>query len=540
MRKKQRNLSNPCLILGAWLASLKATGFPHLAITRRHLLQGSAAPRWPRRSGSTWLFPRTALAQAAPDGLKWRHGMSTFGDIKYPADFKRFDYVNPDAPKGGVARLFELGTYDSFNIVIAGLEGIGPRRRRHDLSIADGPGRSTSRTAITARLPNSSPIPDDFSYVIYRLRPTARWHDGKPVTPEDVIFSFEALKKHSPRSPLLLPAHRQGREDRRPRRQILLRQPRQSRTAADHGPAQRVAEALVGRHRRAGPQARRDRDHAGAAAGLRALSHQGVRRRPVAGARTGEGLLGQGSAEQHRPEQFRRAPLRILPRRRRRALEAFKADQFDWYAERSAKEWSVAYDFPAVHEKRVHQGKVSGAEFGPDAGLGLQPAPAAVQGRRLRRAFNFAFDFEEMNRTLSTGEYHRDNSYFDGIPDFMATGLPEGLELEILEPLRDKVPAEVFTTPYKNPVNGNPEAVRTNLREATRLLKEAGFEISDRKLVDPEGQPVSVEILVPDEGNERISLFYKPALERLGVTVSIRTVDDVQYQNRMRRLSISI
>ena len=107
---------------------------------------------------------------------------------------------------------------------------------------------------------------------------------------------------------------------------------------------------------------------------------------------------------------------------------------------------------------------------------------------------------------MSTGEYHRDSSYFDGIPDFMATGLPEGLELEMLEPLRDKVPAEVFTTPYKDPVNGTPEAVRNNLREATRLLKEAGFEVRDRKLVDPSGQPVSVEILCADEGNERISL----------------------------------
>jgi microcin C transport system substrate-binding protein len=153
---------------------------------------------------------------------------------------------------------------------------------------------------------------------------------------------------------------------------------------------------------------------------------------------------------------------------------------------------------------------------------------------RLRRAFNFAFDFEEMNRTLSTGEYHRDSSYFDGIPDFMATGLPEGLELQMLEPVRDKVPAEVFTTVYKDPVGGSPEAVRNNLREATRLLKEAGFEVRDRKLVDPAGQQVSIEILCSDEGNERISLFYKPSLERLGVTVTIRRVDDVQFQNRTR------
>ena len=190
----------------------------------------------------------------------------------------------------------------------------------------------------------------------------------------------------------------------------------------------------------------------------------------------------------------------------------------------------MAYDFPAVHDGRVIKEKFPVLSSGRMQGWAFNLRRPLFKDVRLRRAFNYAFDFEEMNRTLSTGEYHRDSSYFDGIPDFMSTGLPEGLELEMLEPLRDKVPPEVFTTPYKDPVNGTPEAVRTNLREATRLLKEAGFEVRDRKLVDPSGQPVSVEILCADEGNERISLFYKPSLERLGITVSIRRVDNAQFR----------
>src|SRR5438270_4369179 len=116
---------------------------------------------------------------------------------------------------------------------------------------------------------------------------------------------------------------------------------------------------------------------------------------------------------------------------------------------------------------------------------------------RLRRAFNYAFDFEEMNKQLFYNQYRRDNSYFDGL-ELASSGLPQGEELRILETVRDKVPAEVFTTPYSNPVGGNPEAVRNNLREATRLLKEAGFEVRDRKLVDAAGKPVTVEILVQD------------------------------------------
>ena len=152
---------------------------------------------------------------------------------------------------------------------------------------------------------------------------------------------------------------------------------------------------------------------------------------------------------------------------------------------------------------------------------------------RLRRAFNYAFDFEEMNKQLFFGQYKRINSYFDGT-ELAASGRPEGQELQILETVRDKVPAEVFTTAYVNPVGGNPEAVRANLRESARLMKEAGLEVRERKLVDGSGKPVTVEILVQDPSAERIALFYKPSLERIGVTTSIRIVDDAQYQNRLR------
>jgi microcin C transport system substrate-binding protein len=158
---------------------------------------------------------------------------------------------------------------------------------------------------------------------------------------------------------------------------------------------------------------------------------------------------------------------------------------------------------------------------------------------RLRQAFNYAYDFEEMNKQLFYGKYKRINSYFDGT-ELASSGLPEGQELEILETVRDKVPAEVFTKAYSNPVGGNPEAVRANLRESARLLKEAGFEVRDRKLVNAAGKPVTVEILVQDPSSERIALFYKPSLERIGVTTSIRVVDDAQYQNRLRSFDFDI
>jgi microcin C transport system substrate-binding protein len=154
---------------------------------------------------------------------------------------------------------------------------------------------------------------------------------------------------------------------------------------------------------------------------------------------------------------------------------------------------------------------------------------------RVRRALNYGFDFEEMNKQLFFGQYKRISSYFDGIEELMATGLPQGRELDILETIRAEVPPEVFTKPYSNPVGGNPEAVRENLREGLRLMKEAGYEVRDRKLVDVKtGAPFTLELLTQQPDFERVMLFYKPSLERLGITVSVRTIDPAQYENRLR------
>jgi microcin C transport system substrate-binding protein len=215
------------------------------------------------------------------------------------------------------------------------------------------------------------------------------------------------------------------------------------------------------------------------------------------------------------------------------ALEAFKADQADWISENSAKQWATAYDFPAVGEKRVVKEEFPVNDSGRMQAFAINLRREQFKDARLRRAFNYAFDFEEMNKQLFYGQYKRIDSYFYGT-ELASSGLPEGQELQILDTVRDKVPSEVFTQPYTNPVGGNPEAVRGNLREAMKLLKDAGFEIRDHKLVNAAGKPVTVEILAQDPSAERIALFYKPSLERIGVTASVRVVDDAQYENRLR------
>src|SRR4030088_518386 len=220
-------------------------------------------------------------------------------------------------------------------------------------------------------------------------------------------------------------------------------------------------------------------------------------------------------------------------------LVVFELDMPDLIAENSAKQWATAYDFPAVTEKRVVKEEFPINDSGRMQGFVLNLRRDQFKDARLRRAFNYAFDFEEMNKQLFYGQYKRINSYFEGT-ELASSGLPEGEELQVLETVRDKVPAEVFTTPYVNPVGGNPESVRANLRESARLLKEAGLEVRDQKLVDAAGKPVTVEILVQDPAAERIALFYKPSLERIGVTTSIRIVDDAQYQNRLRSFDFDL
>ncbi|MCG6203851.1 extracellular solute-binding protein [Rhodopseudomonas sp. HC1] len=514
-----------------------------MTLTRRHLLQaGAVAAATPVLClGSGLLASVPAAAEGEADkltsGLTWRHGLSLFGEVKYPADFKRFDYVNPDAPKGGVARQISIGTFDNFNLAVAGVKGnIAPAvGYLYETLMTQSQDEVGTEYGLLAE---SAAHPDDFSWVVYRLRANARWHDGKPVTADDVVFSFESLKKFSPRYASyyrhVLKAEKAGERDIR---------------FTFDGPGNRELPTIVGelvilpKHWWEGSDDQGRKRDISATTLEKPLGSGPYRIKEFVAGRSivlervkdywGEQLpvrIGQNNLDELRFEFFRDNTV---------ALEAFKADQADWIMENSAKQWATAYDFPAVADKRVVKEEFPINDSGRMQAFVLNTRRDMFKDARVRRAFNYAFDFEEMNKQLFYGQYKRINSYFEGT-ELASSGLPEGAELAILEPVRDKVPAELFTQPYTNPVGGNPEAVRGNLREAMRLVKEAGFDIKDRKLVDPSGKPVTVEMLVQDPSSERITLFYKPSLERLGVTVSIRVVDDAQYQNRIRAFDFDI
>jgi microcin C transport system substrate-binding protein len=512
-----------------------------MKFTRRSVIRATAATLAAPGLGSLGLGALGAASlpgPAAAQAKNWKHGLSLFGELKYPEGFKNFDYVNPAAPQGGVVRQIVLGTFDNFNMVVSGVKG----------NVAAGTELFTE-TLMTSALDEVSTEygllaeavnhPDDHSSVTYRLRANARWHDGKPVTPDDVIFSFETFKVNSPQ----LGAYYRHvvKAEKTAEREI---------TFTFDGPGNRELPQIVGqlpvlpKHWWEGTDKSGKKRDVTATTLEPPLGSGPYRLKEFAPGRSivyekvadywGKDInvtIGTRNFQQLRFEYFRDSTV---------ALEAFKGDQVDWRTENSAKDWATAYDFPAVSEKKVVLEEFPIRSFGGMQAFAFNIRRDKFKDARVRRAFNFALDFEEMNKQLFFGQYKRIASYFEGT-ELASSGIPEGKELEILQTVKDLVPADLFTKPYSNPVGGNQQANRNNLREALALLREAGYEIRDTKLINIKtNERMSVELLVNQPAFERVVLFYKPSLERLGVTVSARLVDSSQYENRLRQWDYDI
>ena len=514
-----------------------------MRLTRRSVVRAGVLATLPPildRFGAPLLATPAAAQSEASSERAWRHGLSLFGELKYPAGFKHFDYVNPNAPKGGAVRLIAFGTFDNLNEVVAGLKG----------SIAMGVGVLSDTLMVSSLdevstdyglIAEAASHPPDFSSATFRLRAAARHHDGKPITVEDVIFSMAAFKKHNP---MLAAYYRHVvKVEKTGEREV---------TFTFDAPGNREMPVILGqlsvlpRHWWEGADGSGKKRDVGATTLEPPLGNGAYRIKELVPGRTivyervkdywAKDLnvnIGRDNFDELRYEYFRDATV---------AIEAFKADQVDWRTENSAKNWATAYDFPATKDKRVILEEFPQRDRGIMQGFAFNTRRDKFKDARLRRAFNFAFDFEEMNKQIFFSQYTRINSYFDGT-ELASSGLPQGQELDILEKVRDKVPPEVFTTPYTNPVGGSPEKVRANLREGMRLLKEAGYEVRNQKQVNSKtGEALSVEVLTQtaDPGAERIILFYKPSLERLGIELAVRSVDDIQYENRLRNWDFDI
>lgn len=478
------------------------------------------------------LHPILAGTPAWADEPEWRMATSLGGEPRYAADFKHFDYVNPDAPKGGEARFGVEGSFDSANLFL-GTKGTptGAVASAYEALFTS----SLDELHISATYPQLAEAmryPSDYAWAEYRLDPRARWQDGEPVTVDDVIWSFDTLKEIYP----LFTNYYNHVVKAEPAGDRIVR-------FTFDAPGNRELPHILGQLYVLPKHWWLGKDASGKSRNIRET--------------TLEPPLGSGPYKVTAIDPGRRVTLVRDPNYWGADLpvsvgsynfdrltydyyvdptvlmEAFKADKYDFRSERSAKMWATGYDFPAKNE-----GKVVTMTFPRNASGVMQALVPNLrlpkyQDVRVRRALNLAFDYETLKRTVFFDLYDRIDSYYFGT-ELSAKGLPGPEELALLEPLRDKLPATIFTAPYANPVGGRPEAVRDNLRQAVALFAEAGWTIQNGKMRNARGEPFRIEYLTFSQLDERYIAPYAKALARIGIDLDYRLVDDSQYLNRTR------
>jgi microcin C transport system substrate-binding protein len=460
------------------------------------------------------------------------YGMSLFGDpLKYPKDFTHFDYVNPDAPKGGSVRFGDIGTFDNLNPFI--LRGVSYVRYADSMV---GPGAVyDSLMAGTLDEPNSVygliaesvDLPPDRASITFTLNPKARFQDGSPITPDDVCWTYDTLiDKGHPiyRIELanvvkceVLDAHRvkftfkdgsdrdlpmelaglpvlpkkwwQGRDFSAPTLDIPL----------GSGPY-RIATVDPGR----------------------SITYERVKDYWAQNLPVNKGL---NNFDTMRVDYYR--DMSVM-------FEALKAGQIDVREEYTAKDWETAYDFPAVKD-----GAIVKAVFHHEVPQGMQgfifnTRRPIFADPRVRHAIGYLFDFEWTNKNLLYSAYERTKSYWEN-SDLAARGLPQGDELALLETYRGRIPDAVFTKPYEPPVYDGSGNIRDGVRAALELFKEAGWSVKGEKLVnDKTGAPFTFEFLNDEPRIEKVILPFLQNLQKVGIEARLRDVDSAQYENRRR------
>jgi microcin C transport system substrate-binding protein len=472
------------------------------------------------------LLAHPGVSPAGANAVR-HHALSLVGEPKFGPDFKHFDWVNPNAPKGGTVRMWDLGSFDSLNgFTVRGspAEGLG---LIYDLLMTSSPDEPSTEYGLVAEWVS---YPDDFSFAVFGLRAGARFHDGKPITPEDVIFTLETLKKTHPHYAAyyknVVKAEKTGerevtfRFDLTGNRElplivgqlpVLPKHVWEGKNGS--GETRDLAKSTLEIPLGSGPYRIKSVD-AGRTIVYERVKDWWAKDLPVS--------IGQWNFDELVFIYFRdRVP----------AFEAFKVGNIDFWRETSAKFWATGYDFEAVRRGLVKMEQIEVKTVTPMQAFVLNTRRKQFQDPRVRRAFNLAFDFEWANKNLFYEQYRRTDSYF-GNSELEATGLPQGRELEVLKSVEKEIPPEVFTTEWKNPVNNTPEDLRRHLREAARLLAEAGWKPANGLLTNAQGEQLTAEFLLVQPDFERVVLPFKTNLERLGVKVVIRIVDSSQYKRR--------
>jgi microcin C transport system substrate-binding protein len=460
---------------------------------------------------------------AAAEEVKPMHGIAMHGAPKYPAGFAHFDYVNPDAPKGGEVRFGAMGTFDNLNpFILKGVAAAGVGST-FDTLMTSADDEPFSYYGLVAE---SIEVPQDRAWVIFNLRAAAKFHDGSPLTSADVVWTFDTLRqKGHPRwrtyyagvdKAEILGPHRvkftfkPGSNRELPL--ILGQFPIASKAYYEKVPFESTTlEPPLG----SGPY-RVAKVDAPNSITLERDPNYWARDLPVNRGRNNFGII--------RYEYYRDRTL---------SFEAFKGGNLDFRMEATAKDWATGYDIPAVKNGQIVKEDLPNQNPLPMQGFVYNTRRALFADARVRQALAYAFDFEWLNKNIFYGLYRRTTSYFFN-SELAARGLPNPEELKLLEPLRAELPPEVFTAEYQPPKTDGSGNIRDNLREGLRLLKEAGWEIRDNKLINvASGKPFEFDILSAEPALERVTLPFINNLQRFGITAHLRNVDAAQYQHRV-------
>lgn len=444
------------------------------------------------------------------------------GDVKYPKDFKHWDYVNPNAPKGGDFRQYAIGSFDSFNsFIVKGLKAGGIGMLTESLFAGNGDEEDAEYGLIAENME----VPDDLSWVIFNLRPQARWSDGTPITVDDVIFSLETLKTK------VHPFYKQYFANLSKAEQVG---PRAVKIAFDTGGELNRELPVI-------------------SAQMPVISKAYWTSHDIT-ATTLTPFLGSGP---YKVKSFK-APSTItyerdpnywgkdLPQAQGLnnfdtltidyyldetvALEAFKAGEYDFRLESTSKVWAVDYDSPALQKGLIVKTLIPDDTKKPMQGFVFNVRKPKFQDRKVREAMQYFFDFEWSNNTLFYGQYTRTRSFFEK-SELAATGLPTGKELEILTPYKSKLPPEVFTTEYSPPKSDGTGNNRPMLQKAQQLLQDAGYTVVGGKLVKG-GEQLKIEFLNSNPAFERVVGPVVQNMQRLGIDATLRTVDTSQFKER--------
>ncbi|HTX73895.1 MAG TPA: extracellular solute-binding protein [Rectinemataceae bacterium] len=461
----------------------------------------------------------TATAQVTAS-----YSLALHGSPKYPDGFAHFDYVNPDAPKGGMLREGTIGTYDNFNrFADRGVASLGADSYFFDTLMA---GSLDEVDVYYPLIAEKVEYPADYSWIIFDINPRARAQDGKPITSDDVVFTFNKFMTEG------VPQYRQYYDGVKAEALSPLRV---KFTLKSGDKALAVSLASLNILPKSYWSSRKLSDpltEVPVGTGAYTVKDYKIgeyvvyRRLPDYWAADLPVNKGMNNFDAIRYDYYRDETV---------AFEAFKAGEYDFYQESIAKNWATMYTGRPFDAGYIVKQLVPDQRPQPMQSFVFNVQRPIFQDRRVREALGYALDFQWLNKNFFYDQYRRTRSYFTNT-DYEARGLPSADELRILGPIRSKIPPEVFTTEYQPPVTDGTGNIRDQIRTALDLFKDAGWEINkDGKLANVKtGQLMSFELLIYSPSIARIAAPIQKNLERMGVTMTIRQVDTTQYVNRMR------